>query len=156
MLVFLIIAGFQQRDGQDSQNRNNDTFRRLPVTSAHCFIRTEKCSGAGIISNFHDDDYSQGYGQIKEAFRALTKDDVLQPCISLENFQSSNVRSDDVGYNLYVFAIRYQQNSTASQPIKLEIKTEGVVPNDIKEYALVLKNKLVSVSSDRQQHFDLI
>ena len=73
-----IIIGFQQRDRQDSQNLNNDTFCRLPVVSAQCIIGTEKYPDAGILLNYDDDDYSQGYHQIKEAFRALTKDDILQ------------------------------------------------------------------------------
>ena len=45
---------------------------------------------------------------------------------------------------------------TASQPIKLEFKFDGVVSNDINEYALVLANKLVSIGSDGQRHFDSI
>ena len=151
-----IIIGFQQRDRQDSQNLNNDTFCRLPVVSAQCIIGTEKYPDAGILLNYDDDDYSQGYYQIKEAFRALTKDDILQPYISDDNFRNSNVRADDVGYNLYVFDIRCQKNFTNSKPIKVEFKFEGVVPNDINGYALVLTNKLVSVSSDGRRHFDLI
>ena len=73
------IIGFQQQDRQDSQNLNNDTFCRLPVVSAQCIIGTEKYPDTGILLNYDDDDYSQGYHQIKEAFRALTKDDILQP-----------------------------------------------------------------------------
>ena len=106
--------------------------------------------------NYDDDDYSQAYRQIKEAFKALTKDDILQPYISDDDFRSSNVRADDVGYNLYVFDIRYQKNFTVSQPIKVEFKFNGVVPNDINGYALVLTNKLISISSDGNRHFDLI
>ena len=147
--------GFQQQDRQDSQNLNKDTFCRLPVVSAQCIIGTEKYPDAGIILNY-DDDYSQGYSQIKEAFRALTKDDILQPYISDDNFRTSNVRADDVGYNLYVFDIRCQKNFTNSQPIKVEIKFIGVVPNEINGYALVLINRLFSISSDGQRHFDLI
>ena len=105
--------------------------------------------------NFDDDYYNQGHSQSKEAFRALTKDDILQPYISDDEFRSSNVRADDVGYNLYVFDIRYQQIFTVSQPIKVEFKFNGVVPNDINGYALVLTNKLFSISSDGQRHFDL-
>ena len=52
--------------------------------------------------------------------------------------------------------MRYQQNFTASQPIKVEFKCDGVVPIDISGYALVLKNKLVAISSDGQRLFDLI
>ena len=116
----------------------------------------EKFPDAAILINFDDDDYNQGYAQIKEAFRASTKDDILQTYISDNDFRSSNVRADDVGYNLYVFDIRYQQNFTASQPIKLEFKFDGIVLNDVNGYALVLTNKLVSISSDGQRHFDLI
>ena len=65
-----IIIGFQQQDRQDSQNLNNDTFCRLPVVSAQCVIGTEKYPDAAILLNYDDDDYSQGYHQIKEAFRA--------------------------------------------------------------------------------------
>ena len=72
-----IIIGFQQRDRQGSQNLNIDTFCRLPVTSAQCVISTTKHPDSGIIFNYDDDDYSQGFGQIKETFRSLTKDDIL-------------------------------------------------------------------------------
>ena len=151
-----IVIGFQQQDRQDNQKLNNDTFCRLPVVSAQCVIGAEKYPDAGILSNYDDDDYSQGYHQIKEAFEALTKHDILQPYISEEDFRSSNAAANDVGYNLYVFDIRYQKNYTASQPIKVEFKFDGVVPNNINGYALVLTNKLVCKSSDGQRHFDLI
>ena len=151
-----IIIGFQQRDRQDSQNLNNDTFCRLPVVSAQCIIGTEKYPDAAILLNYDDDDYSQGYHQIKEAFRALTEDNILQPYISEADFRTSNVAGNDIGYNLYVFDKRYQKNFTNSQPIKVEFKFEGVVPNDINGYALVLTNKLVSKSTDGQRHFHLI
>ena len=135
-----IIIGFQQQDRQDSQNLKNGTFCRLPVVSAQCIIGTEKNPDTGIILNYDDDDYSQGYHQIEEAFRASTKDDILQPYISEEDFRTSNVRAADVGYNLYVFDIRYQKNYTASQQIKVEFKFDGVVPNNVNGYALVLTN----------------
>ena len=37
-----IYVFFQQSDGQHDQNLNNDTFYRMPVTSAQCNIGTEK------------------------------------------------------------------------------------------------------------------
>ena len=94
--IWIIIA-FQQQDRQDSQNLNNDTFCRLPVVSAQCVIGTEKIPDAGILLNYDDDDYAQGYHQIKQAFKALTKDDILQPYISEEDFRSSNPAVGDVG-----------------------------------------------------------
>ena len=99
-----IIIGFQQKDREDSQNLSNDIFCRLPVVSPQCVIGTEKYPYAGILLNLDDDYYSQGYSQIKEAFRALTKGDILQPCISDDKFRTSDVRADDVGY-IYTFLI---------------------------------------------------
>ena len=116
-----IFIGFQQRDTEDSQNLNIDTFCRLPVVSAQCVIGSERYLDAGILLNYDDDDdYSQGSSQIEEIFRVLTKDNVLQPYISDDAFRSSIVKADDAGYNFYVFDIRYQNNYTASQPIKVD------------------------------------
>ena len=81
-----IIVGFQQRGRQDSRNFNDDTFYRPPVTSAQWFIGFEKYPGSAILWNYDDDDYSQGYDQNKEAFKALTKDNIVQPYISQYDF----------------------------------------------------------------------
>ena len=150
-----IVVGFQQRERQDSQNLTNDTFYRPAVTSAESIIGTENYPDSAILLNNNDDDYSQGYGLIKEAFKALTEDDILQPYISENDFISSN-DCDNIGYNLYVFDIRYQKNFESAQPIKVEFKFDGVVPAGIYGYALVLTNTLVSISRDGQRHFDLI
>ena len=74
-----IFVAIQQNDRQHDQNLNNDTFVRLPVISAQVVIGTERYPDNSILLNYEDDDYSQGYGQIKEAFKALTKDNILQP-----------------------------------------------------------------------------
>ena len=47
-----IIIGFQQRNRKDTQKLNNDTFCRLPVTSAQCIIGREKYPDAGIFLNY--------------------------------------------------------------------------------------------------------
>ena len=150
-----IILGFQQQNRQNSQNENNDTFYRPSVISAQCIIATEKYPDSGILLNYNDDDYNQGYRQIKEAFRALTKDDILQPYLSDNDFRSSN-NNNGIRYNLYVFDIRYQKNFENSQSIKVEFKFDGVIPAGIYGYALVLTDKKISISSDGQRHFDLI
>ena len=149
-----IFVAFQQNDRQNDQNLNNDTFYRPLVTSAQCIIGTEKSLDSGILLNYNDDDYSQGYGQIKEAFKALTKDNLLQPYISDDDFRSSN-NGDNIGYNIYVFDIRYQKNFESSQPIKVEFKFDGVIPAGIYGHALVLTNRLISIISDGQRMFDL-
>ena len=149
-----IFVAFQQSDRQNDQNMNNDTFYRPPVTSAQCIIGTEKNPDSAILLNYEDDDYSQGYGQIKEAFKALTKDDILQPYISEDDFRPSN-EGNNIGYNIYAFDKRYQKIFQSSQPIKVEFKFDGVVPVGIYGYALVLTNRLISISSDGQRMFDL-
>ena len=40
-------------------------------------IGTEKCLIAGTLSYYENDVFFQGYGQVKETFRAPTKDDFL-------------------------------------------------------------------------------
>ena len=103
-----IIVGFQQRDRQDSQNLNNDTFYRLPVTSSNSVIGTEKYPDSPILINYDDDFYSQGYVRNEEAFRALAKHDILNSFIADHDFRSTNVNDagdddDSVGYKLYAF-----------------------------------------------------
>ena len=90
--------GFQQREKQDSQNLNRDTFYRLPVTSAHYPVSTN-------LLNYDEDYYFQEHGQIQGVFRALMKDDNLQPYISEQDFRSANVNAareatNDIGYTL--------------------------------------------------------
>ena len=149
-----IFVAFQQNDRQHDQNLNNDTFVRLPVISAQVVIGTERYPDSVILLNYDDDDYSQGYGQIKEDFRALTKDDILKPYISEDDFRSSN-EGNNVGYNIYAFDIRYQKNFENAQPVKVEFKFSENIDAGIYGYALVLTNRLISITSDGQRMFDL-
>ena len=93
------IVGVQQKDRQDPQIFKNDVSYRPPVTSAHCFFVPEKYPDSAISLNYDDDVYSQAYGQFKEALRALTKDDILKPYISDNDFTSSK-EGIIFGYNL--------------------------------------------------------
>ena len=149
-----IFVAFQQNDRQHDQILNNDTFVRLPVISAQVVIGTERYPDSGILLNYDDDDYSQGYGQIKEVFRALTKGDILKPYITEDDFGSSN-NNNDIGYNIYAFDIRYQKNFENAQPVKVELKFSENIPAGISGYALVLTNRLISITSDGQRMFDL-
>ena len=149
-----IIVAFQQNDRQHDQNLNNDTFVRLPVISAQVVIATERYPDSGILLNYDDDNYSQGYSQIKEAFRDLTKDDIFKPYITEDDFRSSN-EGNNVGYNIYAFDIRNQKNFENAQPVKVEFKFSENNNAGIYGYALVLTNRLVSITSDGQRMFDL-
>ena len=150
-----IFAAFQQNERQHNQNLNNDTFVKFPVISAQVVIGTERYPDSGILLNYEDDDYSQGYGLIKEAFKALTRDDILKPYISEDDFRSSN-EGNNIGYNIYAFDIRYQKNFENAQPVKIEFKFSENVAAGIYGYALVLTNKSISISSDGQRMFDLV
>ena len=133
---------------------NNDTFVRLQVVSAQVVIGTERFPDTAVFLNYNDDQYSQGYGQIKEASRALTKDDILQLYITEDDFRSSN-DEDSFGYNIHAFDIRYQKSFESGQSVKVEFKFDGVVPAGVFGYALVLTILLVSKSADGQGMFDL-
>ena len=149
-----VFVAFQQMDRQKDQNLNNDTFYRIPVTSAQCISRTEKYPDSGILLNYDDDDYSLGYGQIKEVFKALTKDNILQPYITEDAFRSPK-DGDNIGYIIHAFDIRYQKNFETAQSVKVEYKFDKVIPAGLYGYALVLTNRLVSISSDGQRMVDL-
>ena len=116
--LFFIFIEFQQQNQRGAQKSKIDFFCRLPVLSAQCVFGTEKYTDSGIFSNYSSDVYSQGYDWVKEGFRALTKDDIVQPYKSYEDFRKSNDGKDN-GYNLYVFDIRYKKNFTNSQSIKV-------------------------------------
>ena len=79
--------------------------------------------------------------------KAFTKDCILQPYVSNQDFRSSN-EGDDTGYKLYVFPLRYQEDFIANQPIKKESYFDGVVPTEIDGYALVLRDKMVSINTE--------
>ena len=149
-----IFIGFQQSDRQHNQNLNNDTFCIPPVISAQCIIGTEKYRDSAILLNYIDDGYSEGYAQIKEAFRALSKGDILKSYTSDDHFRSTN-DGNIVGHSLGVFDIKYQKNFESVQPIKVEFKFDGVVPAGVYGYALVSTNRFISKSSDEQSNFDL-
>ena len=100
---------------------------------------TEENPASGILLNYDNDDYSQGYGQIKEVFRALAKDDMLNPYLSDHDFRSSN-NANGIGYNLYVFDIRNQKNLECAQPIKVEFNFSENVSVGIYGYAVILTN----------------
>ena len=47
---------FQQSDRQHDQDKNNNTFYKMPVTCAHCNIATKNYPDSAILLNYNDDD----------------------------------------------------------------------------------------------------
>ena len=151
--VFVV---FQQSDRQHDQNLNNDTFYRLLVKSAQCIIGTGIYPDTAILLIYDDDDdCSQEYGLIKEVFKALTNDNIFQSYISEDDFRWSN-DGDNIVYTIHSFDIQYQKNFESVHSVKVEFKLDGVVPAVIYGYALVLKNRLVSINSGGHRMFDLV
>ena len=122
----------------------------MPITSAQVIIGTEKYTDSAALLNYNGDDYSHGYGQIKEAFEALTKDNILQPYITEDDYRSSNVGDDgnEIGYTLHSFDIRYRKIVESGQSVKVEFNFDGVIPAGTYGYALVPTNRLISIRSD--------
>ena len=127
----------------------------MPVTCAQCIIGTEKNPDSAIFLKYNDDDYSQEYGQIKKVFKALTKDNILQPYISEDDFRSSN-DGNNIVCNIHAFVIRYQKNFECGQSIGVEFNFSEFIPAGIYGNALVLTNILLSIGSDGQRMFDLV
>ena len=95
-------------------NLSKDTFYRRSVTSAQWIIGTEKYTDSAILLIYDDDDHFQGYGQYKDAFGALTEDDIFRHYISDHDLRSFT-EGNDIGYGLNVFYTRYQKK--LAQPI---------------------------------------
>ena len=137
-----IFVRFQERDRQNSPETKNDTFYKPPVSSAQCIFGTEKYADSGIKINYADGNYSQGYGQIKEAFECVTKYDIFQHCPYDQGFRSSN-REDGV-LSLVLFRIfpiyDNKKDITAAQTKKLEFIFCAVAPAGVNGFALVLTN----------------
>ena len=149
-----IFTIFRQSDKEHDQNLTDDTFVRLPIVSAQVIIGTEKYPDSGFLLKYVGDDSSQGYGQAKEAFRALRQDNVLDQYISEADFRSSN-DGNDVCYNVNSFDIRYQKKFENAQPVNVVFEFLENVPVGLYGYSLFLTNRLVSIKSDGQQMFDL-
>ena len=97
------------------------------------------------------DKLSQAYGEIVSLFRHLSRDSIVQPYITKNNFITSNTCPDgNSGYNLCVFDIRHHQNYSSAQPIKVRFDFRPAVPTatNLLGYALLLTNKEISISGD--------
>ena len=152
-----VLVGFMLRDQFYQQHQNIDTFYRPSVVNAQRIIGSEKFPDAGTNCNFAIDKYSQTYGEIVSCFRHIAKDNIFQAYITQKGFTTSNnIPDGNRGYNLYIFDIRHYQDYTSAQPIKVKFDFRSAVPvaTNLIGYALLLTNKLLSVSSIGQRPFD--
>ena len=73
--------------------------------------------------------------------------------MSEDDFRSSN-DVDNIGYIIHAFDIRYQKNFEGGESVKVEFRFDGIIPGGKHGYALVVTNRLVSISSDDQRLID--
>ena len=89
-IPIFVIVGSMQKDQFNQKHQNNDTFHRLSVVNAQCFVRNQKYPDVGINCNYAIDKDSQACGEIISCFRHLAKDNILQPSITRKDFKTSS------------------------------------------------------------------
>ena len=55
---------------------------------------------------------------MKEVFKALTRNNILQPYITEDDFGSSN-DGDNIAYNIHSFDKRYRKNFESGQSLRV-------------------------------------
>ena len=133
----------------NSQIHNKSLFDRLNVNYCVCKIGSENFPENGISCDYNRDNYSEAYHEIEIFFIHQTQTTFLKPIIDLDMFRTD--------FNFNIFDLNNQKEKIAAQPIRIEFIFDGIIrANVYTSFALVLSNRLVSVSSDGQRHFDLI
>ena len=146
-----VIVGFQSqaRTGPD-QRQNNAVFDRLDVIEASCDIGSVRYPEHEYQVDFTRNKYNEPYNEIRRFYKDYIKGEG-SPYISFKDFKEL--------YNLWVFDLRDQKDNPSSQPISVEFKFRvgyDVVTANYQATALILSQKIISVSSDGQRQFDII
>ena len=139
---------------KDLAHQVRSVFVKCYVVSAKCIIGTEKYTETGMKTDNAKQSHSQAYGELVSRFRQLSKANILQP------FVSQNDLSRDENFNLYVLDMRYQISFSSPPNVKVDFRFASgaahAVPVGLIGFALVLSDKLISISSDSQKHLDSI
>ena len=93
-------------------------------------IRKEKNPNGNSILKYADHEFSQVYGQTKEAIKSLIKDDILQIYMSDHDLGYSN-EGEKVGDYLNGVDIRCQEDFMGIELIKKEFKRSAEVPASV-------------------------
>ena len=146
-----IIIGFMKDEKFDSQLHDNSVFDWLPISQAVCRLGSDRYPNDYINLDYSRNNFHEAYYQIENFFLKHSGDRLMKPFIGPNSFRTS--------YNLYVFDISSQKDHIGAQPISVDFKfynSPGVNVLDHTAFALVLTNKLVSISSDGKRMFDII
>ena len=149
-----VIVGFQSaaRAGPD-QTQNNAIFDRLEVIEASCNVGTTRYPDNEFQVDFNRNKYNEPYNEIRRFYKDYIKDIKGEgpPYITFKDFKEL--------YNLWVFDLRAQKDNPSAQPIRVNFKFSAAfnhAANNYQAVALVLTQKMISVSSDGQRMFDII
>ena len=138
-----VIVGFQtaDRSGPD-QTQNNGIFDRLDIIEASCQIGSVRYPEHEYQVDFNRNKYNEPYNEIRRFYKDYIKAEG-SPYITYKDFKEL--------YNLWVFDLRAQQDNPSAQPISVGFKFRAgydAVANNYQAIALVLTQKIISVSSD--------
>ena len=147
----LFIVGFQTqtRAGPD-QEQNNAIFDAPDIIEASCNIGTTSYPDHEYQVDFNRNRYNEAYNEVKRFFKDYIHGEGSS-YISFKNFKKL--------YPLWVFDLRAQRHNDSDQPIQVKFKFRAgydVVGENYQATALVLTQKIISVSSDGQRQFDIV
>ena len=143
--IYVIVGLQSQARIGPNQRQNNAIFDRLDVIEASCKIGSVRYPDNEYQVDFTRNDYNEVYNEIRRFYKDYIKGEG-SPYISFKDSKGL--------YNLWVFDLRNQKNSPSSQPISVEFKFRvgfDAVAADYQATALILSQKITSVSSDGQR-----
>ena len=146
-----VIVGFMQDAKFDSQVHDNSVFDWLPISQAVCRLGSDRYPTDYINLDYSRNNFHEAYYQIENFFLKHSEDRILKPFIGINSFRRY--------YNFYVFDLTNQKDHISAQPISVDFKFYNVAGTNVRDYtafALVLTNRLVSISSDGKRMFDII
>ena len=100
--------------------------------------------------DFNRNKYNEPYNEIRRFYKDYIKGEGA-PYITFKDFKEL--------YNLWVFDLRAQKENPSAQPIRVNFKFRAGFDHTANNYqavALVLTQKIISVSSDGQRQFDIL
>ena len=146
-----VIVGFQSQDRYGpNQEQNNAVFDRLDVIEASCTVGTVRYPEHEYQVDIDTNKYNEPYNEVRRFYKGYIQGEGA-PYITFKDFKEL--------YNLWVFDLRAQKDNPSAQPIQVNFKFRAgydAVGNSYQATALVLTQKVSSVSSDGSRQFDLI
>ena len=145
-----IIVGFQSIERLQSQTQNNGVFDQLNITSAQCRIGTDRYPDQPYTLDYTRNKYNDAYEAVRNYYYDFMEGK-SSPYLTFKDLKTL--------YPFLLFDLRAQKEYLASQPIYIDIEfAEGfdAVGGDYMGIAVSSSRKVLSVSSDGKQQFELI